>query len=206
MDRRQEKSREAIFKAFSGLLERKRYEHITVQEIIKEANIGRSTFYAHFETKDMLLKEMCRDIFDHIFTGNICGHKSCSERNKCDRRSFCDSAIECGGGALCKYETENTDLESKLAHILWHLNEIKSDIIVIMSSESSTLFLKYLEEYMLRLFKMYSTDFHANVPESYLFSHLVSSFSSTIKWWVSEKMKTPPKQAAKYFMEVTETH
>ena len=67
MDRRQKKTRDAIFSAFGSLLERKRYENITVQEIIDAANICRSTFYTHFETKDMLLREMCADIFDHVF-------------------------------------------------------------------------------------------------------------------------------------------
>ena len=67
MDRRVKKSRAAIYQAFITLLNQKSYECLTVQEIIDLADVGRSTFYAHFETKEALLEEMCQDLFQHTF-------------------------------------------------------------------------------------------------------------------------------------------
>lgn len=67
MDRRIQKSRRAIYRAFISLLNQKSYEKMTVQEIIDEANVGRSTFYAHFETKETLLEELCQELFEHTF-------------------------------------------------------------------------------------------------------------------------------------------
>jgi AcrR family transcriptional regulator len=45
MDRRQRKTREAIFRAFTLLLSEKPYSKITIQEIIYRADIGRTTFH-----------------------------------------------------------------------------------------------------------------------------------------------------------------
>ena len=67
MDRRQRKTREAIFSAFIDLLSKKDFGQITVGEIITHADVGRATFYSHFETKDYLLKELCEELFCHIF-------------------------------------------------------------------------------------------------------------------------------------------
>ena len=66
MDRRQRKSREAIFAALTELLSEKEFAQITVGEIIARADVGRATFYAHFETKDFLLKELCAELFCHV--------------------------------------------------------------------------------------------------------------------------------------------
>ena len=67
MDRRQRRTREAIFNAFTQLLSHKDFSQITVGEIIDLADIGRATFYSHFETKDYLLKELCQELFCHVF-------------------------------------------------------------------------------------------------------------------------------------------
>ena len=70
MDRRRQKTRKAVFAAFEELVSKKRYAQITVQDIIDRADIGRSTFYAHFETKDSVLDAICTDLFSHIFDEN----------------------------------------------------------------------------------------------------------------------------------------
>ena len=72
-DRRITKTRKAIYTAFLQLLNQKNFESITVQEIIDLADVGRSTFYSHYESKELLLDELCRYLFHHLFEreGNI---------------------------------------------------------------------------------------------------------------------------------------
>jgi AcrR family transcriptional regulator len=53
-DRRVERTQQLIQRAFRSLLEEKGFEALTVQQIIDRANVGRATFYAHYENKDEL--------------------------------------------------------------------------------------------------------------------------------------------------------
>ena len=66
-DRRITKTRKAIYTAFLQLLNQKSFETITVQEVIDLADVGRSTFYSHYESKEILLDELCRYLFHHLF-------------------------------------------------------------------------------------------------------------------------------------------
>lgn len=54
-DRRSLRTRQLLMRALVELMRRKRYHAITVQEIADHADVGRSTFYAHFTDKDDLL-------------------------------------------------------------------------------------------------------------------------------------------------------
>lgn len=67
IDRRISKTKKAIYQAFLQLLNDKGYESTTVQDIIDLADVGRSTFYCHYESKELLLDELCRYLFHHIF-------------------------------------------------------------------------------------------------------------------------------------------
>ncbi|HER2874996.1 TPA: TetR/AcrR family transcriptional regulator, partial [Streptococcus pyogenes] len=66
-DRQIKKTKTAIYSAFIALLQKKEYSKITVRDMITLANVGRSTFYAHYESKEMLLKELCEELFHHLF-------------------------------------------------------------------------------------------------------------------------------------------
>jgi AcrR family transcriptional regulator len=54
-DRRVRRTRESLHKALISLALEKNYDTITVQEVLDRADVGRSTFYAHFQSKDELL-------------------------------------------------------------------------------------------------------------------------------------------------------
>jgi AcrR family transcriptional regulator len=55
VDRRIERTRQSLQNALNALILEKGYEKVTVQDVIDRANVGRSTFYAHFESLDQLL-------------------------------------------------------------------------------------------------------------------------------------------------------
>ncbi len=54
-DRRVRRTRQRLEDALLELMLEKGYDKMTVQDLIDRADIGRSTFYAHYETKDDLL-------------------------------------------------------------------------------------------------------------------------------------------------------
>src|SRR5690348_14574384 len=54
-DRRVQRTRELLRGALFALIRERGFEVLTVQDIIDRANVGRATFYAHFDNKEDLL-------------------------------------------------------------------------------------------------------------------------------------------------------
>jgi AcrR family transcriptional regulator len=61
-DRRVSKTRKALKEALTDLILEEGYEGVTVQDVIDRADVGRSTFYAHFVDKDDLLMAILADL------------------------------------------------------------------------------------------------------------------------------------------------
>ncbi len=184
MDRRQKKTREAIFRAFTELLAQKNYNQIAVQDIIDAADIGRTTFYAHFETKDYLLKDLCEELFGHIIDtamGLPNGHYHCH----------------------CGNETDSVFL-----HLLRHLQENDRNILELLSSQNNEIFLRYfksnLKTLILTQYVSKGALGSSKLPQDYLVNHISSSFVETVDWWLSRKMKETPEQITEYFLGAIE--
>ncbi len=184
MDRRQQKTRSAIFQAFSDLMSEKRYSRITVQQIIDRANVGRTTFYAHFDTKEDLLKALCEDLFGHI----IASAKDATHTHGI-------------------YSDKKTP-ESIFCHLLQHLEENDGNIIGLLSGESNELFLRYFKDSLRDLIQtqFMERDRHRNVdlPRDFLINHICGSFVEMVQWWIKNGMKQSPVRLDRYFRAVIE--
>ena len=180
MDRRQKKTREAIFNAFSELLSKKHYNQITVGEIIELADVGRATFYAHFETKDFLLRELCAELFCHIF----------------------DSAEE--GREKHKHIFECEAPSSVFMHLLLHLQRNDRNILDLLVCENNELFLRYFKENLDKLIKNQLSTFAdkkpAELPDSFWINHISATFVESSRWWLKNGMKESPETLSRYFL------
>ncbi|BBB65225.1 TetR family transcriptional regulator [Undibacterium sp. YM2] len=65
-DRRILKTRLALREALLNLLTECAWDELSIQEICERANVGRSTFYLHFDSKDALLSESLNDLRDAL--------------------------------------------------------------------------------------------------------------------------------------------
>lgn len=184
MDRRQQKTRTAIFSAFTSLLAEKSYSKITVQEIIDAANVGRTTFYAHFETKDDLLKELCEELFGHII----------------------GSAMDCTH--THGLYSDGSTPESVFCHLLQHLQENDKNIIALLSCESSEMFLRFFKDSLNELvrsqFINQNRKANTDIPEDFLINHISGSFVEMVLWWIKGHRKQTPEDLDRYFRAVIE--
>src|SRR3954470_8311501 len=79
IDRRVARTRAMLQQAHISLILKKGYEAITVDEICDAANVGRSTFYAHYTSKDDLrrsgLEHLRKELVDRqkraLAEGNV---------------------------------------------------------------------------------------------------------------------------------------
>ena len=67
-DRRVRRTRKLLQNALINLLRQKLLAKIQIKEIVEEADVSRTTFYQHFDSKEQLLFSLIDDLFEKIHT------------------------------------------------------------------------------------------------------------------------------------------
>ena len=182
MDRRQKKSRLAIFKAFTELLSKREFNQITVGEIIDRADVGRATFYAHFETKDYLLKELCEELFCHVFDATKVGDEHHKHIFDCDEHG------------------------SVFLHLLKHLQKNDNNVLELLVCQNNEIFTRYFKEYLKQLvenqIELFNGLGNKKIPKEFLVNHVSSSYVETVKWWIDNGKKESAEELLEYFYAV----
>lgn len=182
MDRRKRKTRQAIFNAFTKLLSKKSYNKITVEEILELADVGRATFYAHFETKEHLLRNLCLDLFEHVLEAQAGDEKAHAHIFDCAEQG------------------------SPFLHLLRHLQTNDNNILKLLSGENAELFLVYFKNSVKTLIRETPREFitkkPAVVPEDFWVNHVASTFVETALWWIENGKNLSPETVYEYFLSV----
>lgn len=180
MDRRQRKTRDAIFEAFTQLLREKNVQQITVGEIIARADVGRATFYAHFETKEYLLKAFCEDLFCHIFD-SVDGTEAAHHH-----------LFRCGAQ------------EPVFLHLLQHLQKNDHQLLQLLSCQNNDVFLRYFKEGVVKLAERQVDAMKSEndpLPRDFRIHHVAATFTETVRWWIEhDRMRAAPETIHRYFL------
>ena len=180
MDKRTEKTLDSIYEAFTYLVNNKDYDDITIQDILDKSNVGRSTFYCHFKTKNDLLLKISQDIFDHVFSHSLQEEKS----HDFSKDNF-------------------FDYKHLITHILYHIKDEKELIKGILLSKGNNLFLDEFKKHLYKFSNQYYNNYPYNnniIPLELKKALLVDNFIVILKYWIDDDFNETPEKLTEYFI------
>lgn len=173
-DRRIQKTQRSLREALLSLAREKPYDSIAVKEVLDRADVGRSTFYAHFSGKDDLLESGIHEILRSIRSRPRSGDPreqivafSLPILEYIDQHRRADGVMMTPKGHLVMHEHLQDVLTSLIA----------DDVALATASGRSSL----------------------QLPKDLVARHLASTFVLVLNWWVErEKALTPQEVDARF--------
>lgn len=173
-DRRSQRTRHFLSEALVELIRERDYNKITVSDIIERANVGRSTFYAHYRNKDDLLVGELDRVIDVLSQG--IHHESS------DDGWFFPSL------GLFRHVGEEYELYKAL---VWSSG---MDLMIKHMQKSLS---KRIEQGLQENGRKF------DVPLSILANFVAGSFLTLLKWWLENKMIYSAEQMDGIFKKLT---
>ena len=175
-DRRTQRTQQALLDALIDLLKVKHYDGVSVKDIIAKANVGRSTFYAHYQTKGDLLKGGFERVLDMLLEQIVF--------DETDRKLTLDTA------PLFRHAQGHAELYRTLA---WG-----SGFALITTQGHASLGAKILR----RLSPFLPAKGQTAVPLSVLSYSLAGSLLILLKWWLENDMPGSPEYMDGIFQQL----
>lgn len=176
-DRRIQRTRQLLLGSLLELILEKGYDTVTVQDIIDRANVGRSTFYSHFQDKEHLLlsgSEKLHDVFEDFRSQPSPG------------KSNWDFSL-----ALFRHAEEQRQAFKAL------LGKQVGNVVFDRMKETLEMFLKE------HFGKVWPGKGHA-VPLDVFVQFFVSSFLGLLTWWLDRDISYGAEQMNEYYRKLTE--
>jgi AcrR family transcriptional regulator len=177
-DRRARRTRELLIHALLELIETRHYDQISVQDIVERADVGRSTFYAHYENKDALLMGG----FEHLLEMLV-------------QQIQCDSTGQLTFETVMLFEHARGNYEIYRT-LLWGTG------FELLIKDGHTALSEKIEK---RLWELGFTSDESLVPLPVLSCSLAGSLLVLLKWWLDNKMPYPPEHMNEIFQQLAMT-
>ncbi len=173
MDRRVARTRATLQQALNALTLKKGYEAITIEDICEAANVGRSTFYAHYTSKDDLkrsgLEHLRRQLLDHQ-------RAALAASDNAGDRSLAFSL------PMFEHARDHIDLYRAL-----------------VGNRGGTVALGTIRQILSDLVR---DELHASagkrpngaIPRELVVHHVVGAYMAVLTWWLDGGAKLPPRQ------------
>jgi AcrR family transcriptional regulator len=174
-DRRTLRTREALIHALLELIENNHYDQITVEDIVQHANVGRSTFYAHYQSKDDLLLAGFEHQLDVLVQHIVFDAE--------DQLNFETSMLF--QHAHGHYEIFRT--------LIW------GSSMELLIKDGHAVLSRKIEE---RLKLLLSTRQFLSIPLPVLASAVAGVLLVLLKWWLDNKMPYTPERMDEIFQQL----
>jgi AcrR family transcriptional regulator len=174
-DRRFKRSRKLLGDALLDLMQEKRFIDITVQDIIDRADIGRTTFYAHYQDKEDLLISSLEEIlvsFIHHVDRDIGGQ---------ELLSMVDFFYQV---------KQHPSLYKAL---------VSGQGIDVLFNKGQAMISQKIEQHLLQI---PTSGQNLSIPIPLVANYLAGSFLILLKWWIEHKLVYSPEQMDAIYQEL----
>jgi len=182
VDRRIQRTRKLLNRALMELVVEKGYETVTIQDIIDRANLGRSTFYAHYQDKEDLLLSGIDEVVHSLIWGEAVSNNEQEE------------------GTTPRILS--TEIIFQHAQVEFQLHEaiFTGRGLEVMHKEIQKHLCNHIEEQINRLLPDGKSP---PVTLSVISNYLAGALLTLLVWWLENDMPYPPERMDALFQELS---